>query len=224
MTNKRGRPTKLNQPATTNPDGTTTTTAQTLINRIQLGLNYQTACDSAGITRKTLHTWRLTAARLRTQQTQNKLPNPTQTEQDLIDFLYALEKAEAEAEANRLAIIARAAQGGTRTEKVTTRYGGDGETLERTVVEGTLKPEWQAAAWFLERRIPERYARRVEVTGAGGSALVPAAEAARGLAEQIREFQAVRVVGEVVDVVVGVGLVEGGGLVELDGPVSDDNC
>jgi len=89
------------------------------------------------------------------------------------------------------------------------------------VVEEPLKPEWQAAAWFLERRIPERYAKRVEVTGAGGSALVPAVEAARGLAAQIREFQGVV---EVVDVVEGVGLVEEVGLVELDGPVSDDNC
>ncbi|GAH05733.1 unnamed protein product, partial [marine sediment metagenome] len=127
-------------------------------------------------------------------------PHPQPPQQDLIDFLYALEKAEAEAEANRLAIIARAGQGGAPHSKTTTRTLPNGET-EVTVVEETLKPEWQAAAWFLERRLPGRYARRVEVTGAGGSALVPAAEAARGLADQIREFQAVRVVGEVVDVV-----------------------
>jgi hypothetical protein len=54
------------------------------------------------------------------------------------DFLEGIERAEADAHARNLMLIQQAATGGT----------------------------WQAAAWFLERRYPEQYARRtLELSG-----------------------------------------------------------
>lgn len=63
-------------------------------------------------------------------------------------FCQELEKAECDAELRNLMQIEQAAHDG----------------------------QWQAAAWRLERRYPDRYGRRfIELTGAGGSPLFPAA-------------------------------------------------
>lgn len=127
----RGRPTKFT------PDRT-----ERLIEAIRAG-NYRiTACQYAGISKHTLRNWIAIA------QGPDAPP-------EYLDFLDALEKAEAEAEAYDLALIRNAARG----EK-----DANGEY--------TTKPQWQAAAWRLERKNPERWGRRdatkIELTGADG--------------------------------------------------------
>jgi hypothetical protein len=59
-----------------------------------------------------------------------------------------------------------------------------------TVTEDELRPEWTAAAWYLERVHPDRYRRRTEITGADGAPLVPPAQQARDLEEALQDFQA----------------------------------
>lgn len=183
-----GRPTKLNQVIRHREDGTPVTAAEQVVERIQLGLDMQNAADSAGISRTTIHTWRLTAARYRAAEANGK--RLTRTQRDYVEFLNACERAESDAELNRLAIIQRAATGGARVTKVTEKKDAAGLVTETITVTETLRPEWTAAAWWLERRRHQKYARRVEVTGAEGAPLVPPAEAARGLADSLREFMA----------------------------------
>lgn len=182
------RPSKIDQVVRHRDNGTPVTAGEQVIERIQLGLDLQSAADSAGISRATLHNWRLAGARHRAAASQGKKLTPAQRR--LAEFLDALERAEAEAEANRLAIISRAAQGGAVVTKTTVKRSGDGQVLERTEVTETLRPEWTAAAWWLERRKPQKYARRVEVTGAEGQPLVPQDEQARNLADSLRDFLA----------------------------------
>ena len=184
----RGQPTKLDKPCRTLDDGTTVTTGEHLIDCIRLGLDYQRAADSAGISRTTLHYWRLNAARHRATETQGGTLNPK--ERVLVDFLDSLEEAEAEAEASRLEIIRGAAKGGHRMVRTTVKYDKAGDVVETVETTEHLRPEWTAAAWFLERRISERYARRVEVTGAEGAPLVPPAEQAKNLEQSLADFQA----------------------------------
>jgi len=186
--NTTGPKTKLDKPARTDPDGTVHTSGDVVVERIRLGLDYQSASDSAGVSRRTLHTWRLTAARHRASQAQGV--TLTDVEQKYVDFLHDLEKAEAEAEANRLSIIQRTAQGGIPVTRTTTKYDADGDMSVQTVVVETTLPVRQAGAWILERRLPGKYARRVEVTGAEGQPLVPPDQQARDLAEQLRVWQA----------------------------------
>jgi len=183
-----GRPTKLDQVVRHRENGSPITAGEQVIERIQLGLDLQSAADSAGISRVTLHNWRLTGARHRASEANGKRLTPAQRK--FADFLDRLERAEAEAEANRLAIIHRAATGGATVTKRTEKRAGDGTLVEQTVVTETLRPEWTAAAWWLERRKPHKYARRVEVTGAEGQPLVPQDEQARHLADSLRDFLA----------------------------------
>lgn len=188
---RTGRPSKIDQVVRNRPDGTPVTAAQQVIERIQLGQDLADAADSAGISRATLHKWRLAGARARAEATEGVRLRAA--DQRLADFVDALERAEGEAEANRLAIIQRVAQGGAvvtkTTEKVQVMPDGTSRVVERTVVTETLRPEWTAAAWWLERR-RKGYARKVEVSGADGRPLVPEAEQARNLADDLRAYMA----------------------------------
>lgn len=190
---RTGRPLKLDDPARTRPDGTIVTIAEAIITAVSLGQDFTAASKGAGISSVTLHSWRLTGARARTQQIKGL--KITDNDRRLIEFLNALEKAEAEAELERLAIIHRASQPHQVVkivEKVDpTQTGPDGQpkVLERTTTTETRPGLWTPAAWWLERRIPSKYARRLELTGADGAQLIPPADRARSLAESLVEFQ-----------------------------------
>jgi transposase len=94
--------------------------------------NYRTvACQYAGISTATLHNW-------------IKIAEGPDAPPEYVEFLDALNKAEAQAEVVDISIIRQAAHNG----------------------------QWQAAAWIRERKNPERWGRRdvskLELTGADG--------------------------------------------------------
>lgn len=192
---KMGRPLELTKVVRHRADGSPVTAGEQVIERRGLGLDDQAAADSAGINRTTLHHWRLGGARARAIEAQGKRELTTD-EVALRNFVDALERAEAEWEASRLAIIQREAQGGYQTTKTVEKYGPDPAggnqpvLLERTVTTETAKPQWQAAAWQLERLRRDKYARRWEVTGAEGKPLIPEQDQARNLADSLRAYQA----------------------------------
>lgn len=92
-------------------------------------------------------------------------------ERVFVRFLREITKAWANFEARHLAEIAEASRGydaDERTETVETLPDG---TIRRTVTTRTRhERSWQAAAWQLERRLPERYSqiRRHEIAGVAG--------------------------------------------------------
>lgn len=118
-----GRPTKF-----------TEETRNKIITALRGGNYRPIAAQYAGIAPSTLRKWLLTA--------QDPSAPP-----EYLEFLAAVEKAEADAEIADIALIRKAAQDGT----------------------------WSAAAWIRERKNPERWGRRdrtqVELTGVDGGPL-----------------------------------------------------
>lgn len=167
------------------------TAGEQVIERRGLGLDDQAAADSAGVNRSTLHNWRLGGARARAIEARG-VRELTADEIELANFIDALERAEAEWEASRLAIIQRGAQGGYQTTKTVEKWQPDATgtpvLVERAVTTETANPQWQAAAWQLERMKRDKYARRWEVTGADGAPLMPEQDQARAIADSAREY------------------------------------
>jgi transposase len=116
----RGRPSKF-----------TPEVRDKILTALRAGNYRNVACQYAGINIQTLHNWIA------------KAEHPD-APPEYLEFVEALQKAEADAEVADLALIRRSAQDG----------------------------QWQAAAWIRERKNPERWGRRdrqtVELTGADG--------------------------------------------------------
>ena len=78
---------------------------------------------------------------------------------EYLHFLNSIKKAEAEAENEWLNGVARIARGAGVTTTVTEEIDGAGNVKTRTTRTVTGLGSWQAYAWLLERRHPERWAR-----------------------------------------------------------------
>ncbi len=96
------------------------------------GAYIETACALAGISKQTFYDAVKTAARARERCDKDDTLKLTNEERRLIGFLDAVAKAQAESEMRDLA----------------------------TITEAALRGVWQAAAWRLERKFPEKYGRR----------------------------------------------------------------
>lgn len=116
-----------------------------LFNAIRAGASYRAAAMAAGITETTIYIWKKHAR---------------EGKADYLEFIEEMKKVEAEAQVALLATIAIAAQGYQKT-KIRTTVLPDGRTEREEVVE--QQKHWQAAAWILERRWPDQYARRLQV-------------------------------------------------------------
>ena len=119
---------------------------QKIVNAVRGGNGRETSARLAGISEATLYNW-LQRGR---QEKRGQFK----------DFNEAVQKAEAEAEVEAVLLIRQAAIGGqVVSRKTTSRTTGAGETVTR-VDETYSRPEWQAAAWLLERKYPGRWGKR----------------------------------------------------------------
>lgn len=185
-----GRPCTLNQVARVIPSsGERLTRAQVVTRGLQLGLDVLDACTSAGIDKATYLNWKKAGAQAAAKIARGE--KVTKAERDYAEFLTNCETAQVEFEEICLGVIHQAGDGGrkiTETRTVTRRDKRGEQVVERVETTKTLLPQWQAKAWLLERRRPEKYRRRVEVTGADGKDLIPPKERADSLADSLEEM------------------------------------
>lgn len=126
---------------------------------LRAGCFFKVACEYAGISESTGHLWLQIARGDRPEQR----PTALQSE-----FLDAVKKADADAEVAAVTRIMQAAIGELLISRVTrtvTRRREDGTVIgvTQTVKETFMLPQWKAAAWLLERRFSERWARTVRI-------------------------------------------------------------
>lgn len=110
-----------------------------IISVIRAGNYIETAAAYAGIDKSTLYDWLKRGEREKQRVAQNPRCNIRKSEKPYVEFSNAVEKALAEAEVRDVAIIDKAAE-----------------------------DQWQAAAWRLERKFPDRWGRkRLDVEHSG---------------------------------------------------------
>lgn len=159
------RPVEINRTHHTTRDGTRVTVADVLVQHKELGLHVREACAAAGISVDTYYRWRRAGAAARRAEAHTGR-RPQGAAAHYARFSERMDEADARAEAARLGVVVRAAQGGgvqtkTRTRTIT---GPDGATSTEQVTETTtMAPDWRAAAWWLEKVKPARYGPRVEL-------------------------------------------------------------
>jgi hypothetical protein len=122
---------------------------QAIVQAIVGGVPYYQACLMADVPKSTATDWRERGEGTH----RDRRPTPA-----LVAFVAAVKKAEAQDEARRLLRINQAGQGGTIVSETTITYP-DGR-VEREVKR--TSPQWQADAWHLERKYPDRYGRRLQ--------------------------------------------------------------
>lgn len=189
-----GRPPDLDRVVRKNANGDPVTCAEHVIERIALGQGLDEVAKSANTTRQTINTWRSNGARARAREANGHELN--EHEVAYRGFLDALERAETDAEWRHLLIWIRGAEGGAVIEDVDEIFepGPTGELVltRRVVTKKTTLPSWQASASFLERRFPDRYRKRSEITGADGVPVVAGQSRDERAAELIAQIEAMR--------------------------------
>ena len=115
---------------------------QTLLDYIRIGTPIRNAVVAAGITETSFYSWinRGMAERERLKLVKGAKENSTEVV--FLKFLEQVERAKAEAVAKKVAVIAKS--------------GNDGD--------------WRAAAWWLERQLPEEFGKndKLEIGGNNG--------------------------------------------------------
>jgi hypothetical protein len=121
------------------------TKEQSLLDYIRIGTPVRKAVAASGVAEKTFYNWmsRGLAERERQAIVPDAKENPTEV--IFLQFLQRVEQARAEAIAKKVAVIAKS--------------GNEGD--------------WRAAAWWLERQVPEDFGKtdKFEIGGANGEAI-----------------------------------------------------
>jgi hypothetical protein len=104
----------------------------TLVNALRAGNYFEHACSFAGLAPSTVYRW-LERGR-KEQEAVSKGKDPNDDEGHYVELCNTIEKARAEAIVRNVGLIQKAANDGT----------------------------WQAAAWWLERTMPQQFGRQIK--------------------------------------------------------------
>lgn len=128
---------------------------------LRAGNRLMTACDEAGITHRTHRNWMIRGETEHERLTTTPNARPRKTEAPYLQYFQTIKRATALPEITNIALIQRAARGGTQTDTQTIEtFYPDGSVKTRKVITKLEQPQWTAAAWWLERRMPHEYGRR----------------------------------------------------------------
>jgi hypothetical protein len=157
---KRGRPPGSKSKKPGPPTKLTAKLIDSICNAIAAGAYIETAAAYVGISKESFYKWLRKGARDADARTRSI----HRTLQERVG------KAMADAELADLSTIARHAQG-FKVEKhvIVETISADGTVERKETNETRFQRDWTAAAWRLERKHPDRWGRRMALTGAQDS-------------------------------------------------------
>lgn len=155
-----------------------------IVSALRAGNYIEGAAASAGMSKQAVYDWMKLGARTRLANTPDK--DRTTHERRCVEFLDAVAEAEAAWEAQANTTLEQLSRGGIPVETVTVKVDGKGKVIERTTKTTATLPDAATIKWRLKRRFRDRYAERIEVTGAEGEPLLPMDERAAAIVEGLR--------------------------------------
>jgi hypothetical protein len=166
-----GRPTRLTEHFDTvradNQPPRERTVADAIVDLIRLGNYMETAALYVGVGVSTVKLWLRDGSRaLDRLDSGAKRRDLSARQRHCGDFLAAVRAAQSEAEQRDVGRLAMLARGGIPLTRTTERWvtddDGQERLVERTTVTTETLPNMAAIAWRLERRFPDRWARKQE--------------------------------------------------------------
>lgn len=90
-------------------------------------------------------------------------------EKQCVELVEVVELAEAEARMLLMGVAEQLSRGGLEATTIVEKRDNGGQLTERSTKVETLHPDGAMIRWRLERRWPEDFSRRLEITGPGGA-------------------------------------------------------
>lgn len=155
-----------------------------ILSSLKAGCYIETAAAYAGISKDTLYNWLKRGRREKRRLAKNPRARPYQSEAQFVIFVDGVTRAMSESEVRDVSIIAQAANGGQRyvEEKIIT--DAQGNILSKQTTTKGIPPQWQAAAWRLERKYPKKWGRRVAILKDEGTGEETAEEYAKKMRDE----------------------------------------
>lgn len=126
---------------------------------IRAGNYMEAAAAYAGISKDTLYRWLRRGARELQRLSKNNRFKLKSSELLYVSLSEAIQKATADSEVRDVSIISKAAAGGHEYTETKVVYNEKGHVVQEIRLTKKVPPQWQAAAWRLERKNPERWGR-----------------------------------------------------------------
>lgn len=157
---------------------------QDVTSAIKAGNYMEVAAAYAGISKDTFFRWMKRGAREKRRVLNDKRLKIRQSELPYVLFSEGVRKALADAEVRDVSMIAKAASGGQVYTEEKIVYDASGRIVEKQVVTKKTAPQWQAAAWRLERKYPKKWGRRVAIRKDEGTGEETAEEYAKKMRDE----------------------------------------
>lgn len=157
---------------------------ENILSAIRAGTYIETAAAFAGITKDTLYRWLKRGRREKRRLEKNPRSRMSASETPYVIFADGVMKAFADAEVRDVSIIAQAARGGQKYVEEKIIVDAKGNVVSKQTTTKTIQPQWQAAAWRLERKYPKKWGRRVAIRKDEGTGEETAEEYAKKMRDE----------------------------------------